>query len=335
MSEKIDFVILWVDGNDVEWQNEKRKYDVENDNNNESNSNIRYRDYGLLKYWFRSIEANTPWVNKIYFVTCGQKPEWLDENNEKLVLINHKDFIPNSFLPTFNSNVIDLFLNRISGLSEQFVYFNDDTFIVGEMKEEDFFQNGIPKDYFSLNAVSIKPGGSNIIEHTVLNNLEIVSNHFDKKDVIKQNKSKIFNVKYGKQIIKSLLLMPWKFYTGIENPHIPFPLLKSTMDKVWDLEYDKLIKIGNARFRTKNDYNIWLFRYWQLCSGKFIPISTKSDFYYEMKNNNQSFIKDMINKKYKRVCINDSNENLDFEIVKKEFADAFEKMYPNKSSFEK
>lgn len=334
MEDKIDFVLLWVDGNDVKWQEEKSKYDNTAKKNDESNSKIRYRDWGLLKYWFRSIEKNAPWVNRIFFVTCGQKPEWLNDDNEKIVLIDHKDFIPKEFLPTFNSNVIDLFINKIPGLSEQFVYFNDDTFIVSKMNKEDFFENGLPKDNFIFNAVSIQKMG-NIIEHTILNNLEIVAKHFDKKDVIKRNLTKIYNIKYGKQNIKSLLLSPWKYYTGIENPHIPIPILKSTMDRVWELEYDDLIKIGNSKFRTKNDYNLWLFRYWQLCSGSFMPASPKGNAFYGMNNDNSAFIKELLSNKYKRVCINDSKEDLDFDKVKEEFNNAFQVMYPNKSSYEK
>ena len=47
----IDFVILWVDGNDPEWLKEKREYQGITENENSSDN--RFRDWGILPYWFR------------------------------------------------------------------------------------------------------------------------------------------------------------------------------------------------------------------------------------------------------------------------------------------
>ena len=71
----IDFIMIWVDGNDPEWQKEKRKYqpgDAADDRE------IRYRDWDNLQYWFRAVEKFAPWVNRIHFVTCGHLPKWLN-----------------------------------------------------------------------------------------------------------------------------------------------------------------------------------------------------------------------------------------------------------------
>ena len=65
VDQKIDFVIAWVDGNDPDWQVERKRY--ANDSKGD-NRNIRFRDWNNLHYWFRSIEKCTPWVNKIYFI---------------------------------------------------------------------------------------------------------------------------------------------------------------------------------------------------------------------------------------------------------------------------
>ena len=71
----IDFVVLWVDGNDPEWRAEKAKY--QGAVTDDSNSVNRFRDWGLMPYWFRAVEKFTPWVHKIHFVTCGHVPEFL------------------------------------------------------------------------------------------------------------------------------------------------------------------------------------------------------------------------------------------------------------------
>ena len=103
---EIDFVITWVDMNDAEWQRDFVKYSNKTENEKNSVSKARFRDYGLLKFWFRGVEKFAPWVRKIHFVTCGQKPEWLDENHPKINLVDHKNFIPEQFLPSYNSVVI-------------------------------------------------------------------------------------------------------------------------------------------------------------------------------------------------------------------------------------
>ena len=231
MKEKVDFIITWVDNNDDKWQKERNKYSMVSNKNNESNSVIRFRDWNILKYWFRAVEKNANWVNKIYFVTCGHLPKWLNTDNEKLVIINHKDYIPEEFLPTFNSNVIELFFNRIPNLSEKFVYFNDDVFIVNKILPDYFFSGELPKDTLVFNSVSVNSENT-IIEHTILNNLEILSKYFSKKDVLKNNKGKVYNIKYGKDILKSILLRPWENFTGINNYHTAMPYLKSTWDKI-------------------------------------------------------------------------------------------------------
>ena len=207
MNEKIDFVVTWVDGNDLKWLEEKKKY--EKNARLESNSIIRYRDWELTKYWFRSIEKFAPWVNNIFFVTYGHFPKWLDTSNKKLRIVKHSEFIPNELLPTYNSNTIEMYLNRIEGLEEKFVYFNDDQFLMEEVKPDDFYKKNMPKDALIFNAVSVSKE-NNIIEHTILNNLELVSKYYEKNKI---RYCKIFNLKYGLNNIRNILLLPWKYYT--------------------------------------------------------------------------------------------------------------------------
>ena len=170
---KIDFVIMWVDGNDLKWRKEKNKFLAKDD---EVNNEVRFRDWELLKYWFRGIEKYTPWVNKVYFVTWGHIPDWLNIENDKLVIVNHKDFIPKKYLPTFNSHTIELNLHRIKELSEHFVLFNDDTFITNYMSEEDFFKHELPCESAIVNPIiSI---GNDHFSNVSTNNLQIINNHF-------------------------------------------------------------------------------------------------------------------------------------------------------------
>ncbi len=126
MNNIIDFVISWVDGDDREWQKSRNNYPGIEDVTAAS----LYRDWDNLQYWFRGVEKFTPWVNRIHFVTWGHLPKWLNINHPKVNIVRHSDYLPKEYLPTFNSHSIELNLHRIEGLAEQFVYFNDDIFIM-------------------------------------------------------------------------------------------------------------------------------------------------------------------------------------------------------------
>ena len=138
--EKIDFVLTWVDGSDPDWLAQRREYQP---GRGTDAGESRYRDWDNLQYWFRGVEKFAPWVNKIYFVTWGHVPKWLNTAHEKIRIVKHEDFMAPAYLPTFNINSIELNLHRIKGLSEHFVFFNDDMFLIDSVRPEDYFKNGL------------------------------------------------------------------------------------------------------------------------------------------------------------------------------------------------
>ena len=140
--DKIDFVVTWLDSNDPEWIASYNHYRPEKPKTDRG----RYRDWDIFRYWFRAVEMYAPWVNRVFLVTNGKNPEWINEECPKLVLIKHSDYIPAEFLPTFSSRTIELHMDKIPGLSEHFVYFNDDMFLNAPTKPEDYFVGGLPCD---------------------------------------------------------------------------------------------------------------------------------------------------------------------------------------------
>lgn len=327
--EKIDFVILWVDGNDPKWKEEKEKYKKtkENDVN-------RFRDWENLQYWFRGVEKYAPWVNKIHFITWGHIPEWLNTKHPKLNIVKHTDFIPKEYLPTFNSNVIELNLHRLQDLAEQFVLFNDDMFLCKRTKESDFFKDGKPCEMYAEN-INMPLGYNNSFSHTALNNIGIINKYFTKKEVMKNNIGKYFNFKYGIDNMRTLLLLPWPQYAQFKDPHIPVALLKSTLNLLWEKETEALITTSKNRFRENTDINQYLIRYWQLLTGNFCPRSVKIGKYFEIENINTKLIYTIEKQKYKMICLNDIKTNIDFQKVKEEIKNAFQKVLPKKSEFER
>ena len=330
MNQNIDFVITWVDGNDPIWIEKKQSYLPNYDNG--MNTSSRYRDWGILKYWFRAVEENTPWVNKVYFVTEGHIPDWLNVQCDKLVIVKHEDYIDNEFLPTFNSNVIELNLYKIQGLSELFVNFNDDMFINKPLLPNDFFEKSIPKDIGVFSPIVPKRGS---IASIVSNNIEILNGNFSMNKVLRNNWFKFFNFKYGKHLLKNFCVLPWSNILGFYDNHIPISYNKKFFEIVWRKEGKLLKEVSMHKFRQKDDVNHWLIRYWQLCMGHFSPRSTKFGNYYDISSDIKDIIKEIQCPKYSVICLNDNDDVEDFENYKSKLLEVFENRYPVKSSFEK
>lgn len=333
--EKIDFVILWVDGSDKNWQKDKNKYDT-SIKSSDVNGAVRYRDWDNLKYWFRGVEKYAPWVNNIYFITYGHLPKWLNTKNPKLKIIKHEDYIPKKYLPTFSSNPIELNIHRVKSLSEHFVLFNDDMFLINNVSEKDFFENGLPKDNYNEVNMDLSEEDP-VFAQIVKNNYNIVNKHYNKLKTLMFAPSKFINIKYGLkrnlQTIKTTICH--KDFVGINNNHIAQAYLKSYFKKIWDVEPTLLDNTSSNRFRSKNDINIWLIRYFQLLDKMFVPRDFKLGKFFTVSRNNQEIIDTIKKQKYKMVCINDSDKNINFDECKNEINSALEYILPNKSTFEK
>ena len=332
--DKIDFVITWVDGNDPVWKAEKEAYQGQRDD--DTTSDNRFRDWDTLRYWFRGVENYASWVHKIFFVTYGHVPKWLNTHHPKLEIISHKDYIDEKYLPTFNSNVIEINLHRIQDLSEHFVEFNDDMFIIKQTWPSDFFEKGLPKDECIEN-ITIGNGSNEQYIHTLLNNIDIINRNFKKADVMKKNLIRHFNPHYGAKNFQTLFLLPWNHFCGFNNAHLPVSHLKSTFETVWKKEPQALTLTCKNKFRMNDDVSHWLFRYWNLCTHHFIPRNTKKfGKYFDIDTLSYKMICNHIeNQASKVICINDSSMNYDYEKIKAEIIKSFDLVFPAPSSFEK
>lgn len=142
-NEPVDIIIPWVNSNDETWRQEFMFWKKRETGNKDL---CRFIDHGTLKFVLRSIEKFCPWCRHVFLILSSpsQIPDWLDTNNPKLKIICHEDYIPKEFLPTFNSNVIELFYSHIEELSENFILMNDDYYFWNDMGEEFYFKNDLP-----------------------------------------------------------------------------------------------------------------------------------------------------------------------------------------------
>lgn len=326
---KIDFVITWVDGSDEEWLAEKKEFFPETDTDPK-----RFRDWDILKYWFRGVEKFAPWVNKIHFITWGHLPEFLNVDHPKLNIVRHEDYLKEDYYPTFNSNAIELSMHQIKGLAEHFVYFNDDMFIIKEVEKEDFFENGLPKDVAILTPIVPKEYDS--ISGIMLNNIGLINNNFSFRDSFKKDWKKWLNYRYKQLLPLNLLFQPWSSVVGLYQQHLPSSFLKSTFAEVWEKEGKYLDETSKRKKRdNKKDVNQWLFKQWLVMQGKFEPRNISFGKYIMIKNKEsiEQLKKAQNNTATKMVCLNDHVEdNLDEVItnVKTEM----NKILNEKSQFE-
>lgn len=339
----IDIVIAWVDGSDPEWKALKDSYDsgfagAATDNTvrtDSDDSDERYRDWDILKYLFRGIENCMPWVRTIHFVSCGQIPVWLNVSHPKLHLVSHTDYIPSQYLPTFNSHTIELNFHRIEGLSEHFIYFNDDMFITSPLDRHDFFIGGKPVDMLALQPVVANPQNE-VMSHIYLNNTLAIARHFNKYDNMHQYPHNYFNIHYPmKNYVYNNLERVFPLYTGFYTTHGASPLCISTYKEVWEKEHDLLDATCSHRFRNKEDVSQYLLREWQKQTDQFVSVNIdKLLGYYNISNDSKSIVRAILSRSKKTLCINDSNTPVDFMRIKSELTQAFEQVFPDKSQFE-
>lgn len=133
-----DFVWTWVDGKDPAWKAKYEKYVPPSS----KWISKRFLSCNELLYSLMLCHKYTPWHRGRYLIVVDEQTPNLSplprEINERVHVVDHKEFIPQTYLPTFNSTVIEFFLPHIPGLSELFVSFNDDFFI----------WNDLPLSYF-------------------------------------------------------------------------------------------------------------------------------------------------------------------------------------------
>ena len=242
----IDVVFTWVDNTDKTWQKKFAKYALAS---KESNLGLyatdvaRFDNHNELYYSVKAVKEHLPWVRNIYIVTDSQKPSWL-KKIKGIQIVDHQDIIDAEYLPTFNSHVIEAFLHRIPGLSENFIYFNDDVFVARDLPKEHFLSaNGISSLFVSTKSLYEMKGRG--VETPTL-----------------------------KASFNSIKLLKKYHALDIKNPliHTYFPLKKSQYSNAWNLYEDEIREYLPNRFRGNNDINMasFLVPWLMYCEGQAI-----------------------------------------------------------------
>ena len=268
--ELVDFVIAYVDNQDQVW----RKTFIDYCSKNRLQEKIvemlgsRYGGINFISYQLKLVNKNLPWINKIYLLLSNieQKPKDLPSNVE---VVLHREFIPYNFLPTFNSTTIEMFLWNIKGLSEHFIYANDDMLPIKPMKPSDFFEG----DKIKINwREQIFSPNATVYAYQCRNNCKALS--------------KRLKTNYD----PSKVITPLHSFT---------PIIKSHAKASFDLIKDQIIPHIRA-FRTIYQFNQYIYPLYEL--WKYGTLTTDLDFFYTELDQDFDLNHDI-------VCVNAEKKN--------------------------
>lgn len=263
----MDAVITYVD------ITEKFKEDYSSHVKKELEEN-RFRSYGVLDLQVKGIRKYLPYINNIFIVVSNlEQVDGIDL--EGCEIITHDMIIPSKYLPCFNSCVIEMFLHRIPNLDEEFLYFNDDIFIVNNIPSTYWFKNSKPNLYPVIN--DFKKEDTNIYHNNLYNSTQIVS-----KSLKYENKYK------DKYIVQS---------------HTVRPFLKSTCIKVFNKFVLNIIQ-SLTRTRHSRNFNATIFNDYDFLSLNYNKRKDKYSYFESHEIDN--IIKDINDRKNPIVCINDN-----------------------------
>ena len=308
--DKIDYIFPYVNCSSPSWIKEYEKYKNLNPTND---SNPRFQGHEeLLKYKFRAIEKWMPWIGTIHLIVSDldQVPSWIDKNKVNIVL--HKDIIPKKYLPTFNSCTIEMFLHNIFGLSERFIYSNDDMYPNYILKPQFYFnEEGKLKSDLHIRKLWHEGDYEKIWAQIPINSLKLAAK--DRPEYVK------------------------KYVDGVhlyELQHIGKPMFKSLNKKFF--EENKLEILNSiSRFRERKNFNQYIWTENALFHGQGVFETFKFQ-YYQVGPDTDKIVAQILeadpNKRTRSMCCNDTEKATveDFLKIQK----AFEKQYPKKSIYE-
>ena len=329
----IDFVVLYVDGSDPVWTAKRNQYLHREDEIADSYSEERSREFDAFRYWFRAVAKNAPWVHRIYVVTDDQTPEWLNTEHEKIIAVDHRDFIPPEYLPLFNSCAIEVNIHRIKGLSEHFVYFNDDMVLNSPVVPGDFFHSGLPLYYAGQRLMH--PLKLTSFEYQKFTDMGIINRNFTEKQVRRCYRERLCRTEYGmKAMLRNVMFSTMHKFEKFEDEHCCTAMLKSTMEEVWEKEPQLLAETASSKFRSPLNVNSFLFRYWDIAAGRFVPRSKRARYYSLKTDSPAVWSKDIIKGVTPFICLNDDISSGEADRIKMKMQHAFRIRYPEKCEFE-
>lgn len=253
----IDYVVPMVFPRDRAWRKTYASLMGSDLNEHDHNMYVRFRSWGTEELLIRSVIRFMPWLRRIYIIVasgsqCRFMP-WVDglmnsrdAHTPEVRVVTHKEFIPEQFLPTFNSRAIEMFLHRIPGLSDYFIYGNDDMIPLSPLAKEDFFRC-VHDDYgwhllpCQRMKEKVLPENLNNFQLACLAGLNFVGSEF------------------GQHFSNTML----------RGGHTLAPIMRSSCLHLWQ-RGSQAIEASISSMRTIKNFNQYIYSWYQHFSGQYI-----------------------------------------------------------------
>jgi hypothetical protein len=273
--EPIDAVYTWVNSDDAHWRDMIAPYQqmdrVDQD---------RFAQIDELRYSIRSLFTFAPWIRKVFVFTNCAPPEWFTPS-ERVQWVMHSDVIPERYLPLFNSHAIETFLHEIPGLSERYVYFNDDVFISAPVRPTDFF------NAYGHSVSRMEPCGA--IKHL--------------RQVVRTDDAEEWQhaaVNCANLMFETTGVLPSKLHC-----HVPHAYMRAVYSDLAETFHKQLEKTRIARFRQKTDYSFssFLYHHFALWRGRAAHVDETA--MVVRASNYERFLSKRLYRAQRFFCLND------------------------------
>lgn len=309
----IDAVYTWVDGDDKDWLARKdaaagRDSDAVH---HTSSSRARFASRDELRYSLRSLETFAPWIRHVYLVTDQQRPEWLDVDNPRITVVDHREiFSDPSVLPVFNSHAIESQLHHIDGLSEHYLYMNDDVMFGRPVGPAGFFEgNGMPRFFVSSATLDVSPASSR--------DLPVLS-------AAKRN-ARVIADRFGRSVTQ-------KFQ------HTPHPQSRAVLRELEGEYPDLFAEVSASKFRHPDDVSVAssLHHTYAHARGLAVPGRLKYAYINVAEADAALRLTGLMRKRDRDVfCLNDVDvSHTDNDAAARNLAQFLEHYFPVRSAFE-
>ncbi|MFC0549550.1 stealth family protein [Planotetraspora thailandica] len=282
----IDAVYTWVDNRDPAWRSRRDQALAGaaeiGEPNEMATTEARFTSRDELRFSLRSLLMHAPWINRIWIVTDGQTPPWLDTSHPMVRVVDHKEiFSDPSVLPVFNSHAIESQLHHIDGLAEHFLYLNDDFFLGRPLVPRTFFEaNGITRFFPSLAHV---PFGAPELEESPVH-------------AAGMNNRRMLEDLSGRTLTQKL-------------KHVPYALRRSLMFELEERFCDAFEATTRSRFRTSSDISVVssLAHYYGYLNGKAVPGTIEYTYVDLSLRKTPAKLRRMLaRRKHDAFCLNDT-----------------------------
>ncbi|MFC7787701.1 stealth conserved region 3 domain-containing protein [Microbacterium sp. MAHUQ-60] len=310
--EPVDIVFSWVDGSSAQFQREQAARLRTHVVGEGDDSAARYRHVDELRYALRSVHMYAPWIRHIFIATDSPVPSWLGQHPRVTVVRGEEFFADPSVLPTYNSHAVESQLHRIPGLSEHFLYSNDDMFFGRSVDPEMFFSPA---------------GHTRFVESEVRIGVGAPEAHRSGHDNGLRVNRALLREHFGRTILRDLA-------------HCATPLRRSILFELEETFPEEFARTAAATFRSMTDISVTnsLYHYYAMLTGRAAPTTEPRVRYVHTTTAGALQRIDRLAARgdVDMLCFNDGSEtDVPEHLRARALHDALERMFPVPGPWEK